>query len=172
MVRFRKRMLAPINSNKHYVHRTNVQLASGAIQNNVIVDAVVAPATGNAFDVEEGSVVKAVYIEIWLASAGAAAATNQFSLTVEKLPNNLVAMTFAQSANLGAYTNKKNILYTTQGVLVSAASGTTSIPIIRQYILIPKGKQRMGLSDRLMVNISATGQPLNICGIFTYKEYR
>jgi len=54
-------MVAPINSIKHYVARTNTGVATGALSTNVLVDAVaVASAGGNAFDVTEGSIVKAV----------------------------------------------------------------------------------------------------------------
>ncbi len=79
-------------------------------------------------------------------------------------------MTLAQSQNLGAYPNKKNILYTTQGILADANDGGPTIPLIRGWIKIPKGKQRMGLDDRIVVNITAVGA-LRLCGISTFKEY-
>ncbi len=160
----------PIISRKHYVHRTNVQLASGAIQNNVAVESVVAPATAAASEVKEGSVVKAVYVEIWLGGAGLEGDSTQFSLTIEKISSDGPLMTFAQSLNLGAYPNKKNIFYTTQGVL--AGENANTIPVVRNWILIPKGKQRMGLSDKIVINIAASGQNIDTCGIFTYKEYQ
>ncbi len=168
-----RRMLAPINANKHYVGQTFATLASSAIVVKPIADAVVAPASSTAFDVEEGSVVKAIFVEIWLSGAGVTGQQISFSITVEKLPSNVAQMTFTQSANLGAYTNKKNILYTTQGILGSAESGNQSVPLIRQWIAIPKGKQRMGLGDRLVLNISNLSTiSINHCGMFIYKEYR
>ncbi len=165
-------MVAPINTIKHYVHRTNVSLASGAIQNNLVAESVVAPATANAFSVKEGSIIKAVWIEIWLLGGTSTAdSTTQFNVTVEKLPGNTPVMTFANSSNLGAYLNKKNILYTTQGVLTGELNGPQSVPVIRGWIMIPKGKQRMGLDDRVACNIANTGVTLQVCGIFTYKEF-
>ncbi len=161
---------SPIVSVKHYVHRTNVQLSSGSIQNNVVAEAVVLPATAAASEVKQGAIVKAVYVEIWLGGAGLEGNSTQFSLTVEKISSAGPLMTFAQSLNLGAYPNKKNILYTTQGVLAGENSNT--VPVIRNWVLIPKGKQRMGLSDRIMVNVAASGQNIDTCGIFTYKEYQ
>lgn len=161
---------SPIVSRKHYVHRSNVQLASGVIQNNVIAEAVVSPATALASDVIEGSIVKAVYVEIWLGGAGLSGNSTQFNLTLEKISSSGPNMTFAQSLTLGAYPNKKNIFYTTQGVL--AGEDVQTVPVIRNWVLIPKGKQRMGLSDRIMLNIAASGQNIDTCGIFTYKEYQ
>ncbi len=171
MVRHR-RMLAPINSNKYYVHQTIVTVVSGVILNVNLVDAVVAPAAATSFQVEEGSLVKAIWVELWLTGASTAGNTSSFNITLEKIPANQTAMTFTQSANLGAYPNKKNILYTTQGVIGSVAGGQP-LPLLRQWFAIPKGKQRMGLSDRIMLNISNQGSIDEIiCGIFIYKEYR
>ncbi len=163
-------MVAPINSIKHYVALTNASIASGAISNTTQINAVVAPATSNAFDVIQGAVIKAIYVELWLGSNEAGASESQFVVTVEKKRDSEPNMTNAQALNLGSYPNKKNILYTTQGIVGSLAV-TGAVPIIRQYILIPKGKQRFGLEDELMVNIAAVGS-LQRCGITTYKEYR
>ncbi len=165
-------MQAPINSNKHFVQQALLVVVNGTMRNLDIVDSVVAPATANNFNVEEGSIVKAVWIELWLINLGAVGATTSFVITVEKLPANQTNMTQAQSAVLGAYPNKKNILYTTQGVLGSASAGSPQ-PLLRQWFKIPKGKQRMGLSDKIIINISNNGGiDFQICGMFIYKEYR
>ncbi len=166
----KRRVLAPIVTRKHYVHRTNASIASGALVANLVTDAVVAPATTLASDVAEGSVVKAVHLEIWLRSGGVAGSTTQFIVIVEKLPTGNPIMTAAQSLNLGAYPNKKNILYTTQGVI--GGTDNNSIAVLRDWILIPKGKQRQGLGDRIVVNVSTVGQAMNNCGLFTYKEFQ
>ncbi len=171
MARFRGK-LPPINSNKHYVHRTAVLIASGVLQENVIAESVVAPATVNAFSVEEGSVIKAVFVELWVIGSSTDTTTGTVSASVEKRPSSAPVMTFAQSVNLGAYPNKKNILYVTQGN-VAGAGNAPAIPFLRQWFSIPKGKQRMGLSDRIVLNVSSSGtSAIQICGIFTYKEYR
>ncbi len=170
MVRHR-RMLSPIQTVKHYVHRPNTFVATGAILVDLVAESVVAPATANAFSVSEGSVLKAIYIERWLNNSGATDSFLQFTLIVEKLPGNTPVMTTGQAQNLGAYPNKKNILYTTQGVLAAGVDGAQSIPATRNWILIPKGKQRMGLDDRIAVNVFAVGS-LQVCGITIYKEYK
>ncbi len=163
-------MAAPINSIKHYVHLTNASLASAAILNHVIVDSVVAPATASAASVTEGAVVKAIFIELWLLSEGAAGSTTQFNVALEKLPTGNPLMTAAQILNMGAYPNKKNVLYYSEGVL--SGEDTGSVPILRQWFKIPKGKQRMGLDDRIVLNFSPVGQATRRCGFETYKEYR
>ncbi len=164
-------MVAPINTIKHYVHRANVTVASGAVRNEILAESVVAPATANAFSVKEGSIIKAIYIEVWILQNGATGTASQFDVAVEKLPGNTPVMTYAQTLNMGAYPNKKNIFFSSQGVLAAAIDGAQSMPIIRTWVLIPKGKQRFGLDDRLVVNVSTTGEAINYCGLSTYKEY-
>lgn len=164
-----QRMKAPIQSRKHYVHLSNAVTTTGTLLSFEAVNAVVAPATSLPADIQEGSVIKAVYFEIWIYGLGASGTDTQFFMAIEKLTGGQPEMTFAQSATLGAYPNKKNILYTTQGVI--GGIDTNSIPIIKNWLLIPKGKQRFGLGDRLQVNISALGANINRCGIMTFKEY-
>ncbi len=166
-----RRMLAPINAVKHYVHRTNATVASAALQTNLVVTAVVAPATGAAFEVEEGSIIKAVHFELWIIGTNGSAVETQFIIIIEKIPGNGVPMTAAQALNLGAYPNKKNILWTSQGLVTTDLVGQ-AIPIIRDWVLIPKGKQRFGLDDQLVIHVAPIGFQVNVCGLFTYKEYR
>ncbi len=163
-------MAAPINSNKHYVHRATTTVGTGAIVNDLIAQSVVAPATANSFSVEEGSIIKAIFVEMWVLSNAVTGANTQFNMCIEKVPAGATNMTIGQILNLGAYPNKKNILYNTQGVI--SGEDTNSVNIFRQWIKIPKGKQRMGLSDELVLNLSATGISLVMCGFYTYKEYR
>ncbi len=165
------RGLSPINSNKHYVHRTNTLLGNGAILNEVIAHAVVAPAVTNAFDVRQGSTIHTVHIDLWISGGGATGVDTQFTVALEKLSGGQPDMTTGQIANLGAYPNKKNILFTGQGVLGAQIDGNQSIPIMNAWFSIPKGKQRMGLDDQIIVNVFTSGTSLNICGLFTYKEY-
>ncbi len=164
-------MLAPINTNKHYVHRTNQGVGTGTASIHTIVDAVVAPAVANAFDVRQGAIVKAVHLEYWLWNAGATTVDSQFNFVVMKLPSGLADPTAAQLNNLGSFENKKNIFFSSQGVLGAGVDGQGAVPVIRDWMLIPKGKQRMGLGDKIVVAFTPTGATMQICGLTTYKEY-
>ncbi len=135
------------------------------------MDAVVAPATTLASDVKEGSIVKAIHLEYWIGNFSATTVSAQFVAVMEKVPANQAGVTFAQITNLGAYLNKKNILWTSQGVLSPSIDGGITIPVIRDWLKVPKGKQRMGQGDRLIFSIAAIGGILRECGLTTYKEY-
>ncbi len=164
-----RRMVAPINSIKHYVHIENSSTANGVARASVIVDAVTASASGAVDEVKEGALVKAIFLEYWVKSEAASNTDTKFQMIYEKVPAGAVSVTFAQMNNLGSYPNKKNVLYFTQGVL--GDTNTDSVPIHRSWFLIPKGKQRFGLGDRLVVTLSATGTAVQNCGFTTYKEY-
>lgn len=129
-----------------------------------------APATSNANDVAEGSVIRAVHMEMWILGGGATTVDTQFIAQIEKVSSGASPATFANMLNLGAYANKKNILWTSQGVV--GASDTNSIPIIRDWLLIPKGKQRFGAGDRLVMTVATVETTLQHCGLFVYKEYK
>ncbi len=165
-----RRMLAPIVTNKHYTYRSNAAVASGAALLGTIVQAIVAPGVANDFSVTEGSVVKAVHVEYWLKSSASAGEDTQFNFYIYKDPGGKNAMVFADGTNAGAYDNKKNILFSSQGVIGDLT--TQSIPVIREWIKIPKGKQRFGLGDKLSFMVSFTGFAGQICGMATYKEYK
>ncbi len=167
-----RRMVAPINSIKHFVPRTNLTVTSGSGSSLDIVEGVVAPATSAVSDVIQGAVVKAVHLEFWLWGAGTTGLDTQFTFIVEKVPSGAGAATAAEMLSLGSYDNKKNVLFTTQGVLGAGVDGNQAVPIIRDWLLIPKGKQRIGLSDKITVGFTPTGTSMQFCGMAIFKEYR
>ncbi len=168
----RRRMLAPINSVKHYVGQPKVSVALGTALTVEIADVVAAPVSTNREKVSEGSLVKSVHFEYWIVGTGANGLDTTFVLTIEKSPSNTADPAFSDMLNLGGYANKKNILYTTQGIVAPAINGGSTMPIIRDWLLIPKGKQRMGQEDRILVTIASVETALNFCGMSTYKEYQ
>ncbi len=148
----------------------NATIASGAKRTQNLVKGVGQTAVVNTEDCVEGSIVKAVFIELWVKSNAASGSDTKFQLAIEKLPAGATAMTFAQMNTLMGYSNKKNVLFFSQGVI---GDGTTqAIPIVRQWFKIPKGKQRFGLDDKLVVTISSTAEVIQNCGFATYKEYK
>ncbi len=167
----RRRMGATINSTKHYVQRANLAVPSGTRTSFLISNSVVLPATGATSEVREGSVIKAIFIELWLKGQGASDSDTQFNIAFEKVDGASPAgIDFTEMQNMGSYDNKKNILFTSQGV-IGGIGGGQSIPVMRSWFKIPKGKQRQGLGDFIQVSIASTGEILNVCGLATYKEY-
>ncbi len=173
MVFHRRRMLAPIVSVKHFVAHTNALIAAAGLRNEVIANAVtVGNAHSSTFDVTEGSIIKAVYLDFWAINGGTTGTSTQITAILEKVPAGATPATSANLLNLMAYPNKKNVLHTFQGNLTAGVDGSMSTPYLRGWFKIPKGKQRMGLNDQIVVSFSPITQGCEICGIAIYKEYQ
>ncbi len=152
------------------VNSESTTISSGAAGAIEIVQAVGQTLVANTGDVVEGSLVKQCHVEIWIKSNAAAGGNAKFQGILEKVPAGATSITFTQMNNLMTYPNKKNILYSTQGILGDLS--TQSIPIMRDWYAIPKGKQRFGLDDRLILTISATTADIRRCGLFIFKEWK
>ncbi len=162
-------MVRPVvHSVKHYAQTPINQIATGVREINTVVTAVERTTANTATEVPEGAIIKAVYFEMWLQNQGN---LGEFILTISKDPEGATGPTFNEHATLFFYTNKKNILYTSQGLTPNdAISGP--INVLRQWVKIPKSKQRFGLGDGIHLNISnVSSNDLNRCGFTTYKEY-
>jgi len=163
-------MKSPINSRKHIVQDTQTVVTSATVNTQVLVRGKQLQFVDSAFEVVEGAVVKAVYLERWIGSNTGIEPAGSVVMILEKAPAGVANPTFTEMTTLDAYANKKNILYTTQGIVASNTGNP--IPFARQWFKIPKGKQRMGLEDEIRVTIAAIGtEDLSFCGMAVYKSY-
>ncbi len=163
-------MRPPIKSKKHIVQISQGTVAQAAVENTTLV--LSQEATGTVPSVvEEGATVKACYVEFWL-SQDSASVVGSYTVALVKIPGGASDISSANMAALHDYKNKKNILFTAQGLLTPNDGG--QIPVLRGWYKIPKGKQRFGLGDLLTINIrnnNATAIDINFCGLAVYKEY-
>ncbi len=160
-------MKAPIHSEKHY---RQITLSSATTLARNIEDLVtaVAGASTTPITVQEGALVKAIFVELW---AIGSVSQQFFTVILVKLEGGFATPSFTNMTNLHDYQNKKNILYTTQG-LASNDGIAAPIPLMRGWIKIPKGKQRMGLGDKITLVVASRGTAdIDYCGFATYKEY-
>ncbi len=161
-----RRMLSPITSNKHYVHIPVFTVTAASRVQTTVVNAVAkGTAITTADQVDEGSTIKAVYVELWISGVTANLAVQA---CLVKRPASVSGPTFGDMAAMGTYPNKKNVFEYHQGL---APTGGNQMAIFRHWIKIPKGKQRFGLDDLLVIVTSALGTNINVCGFATYKEY-
>ncbi len=160
-------MKAPIVSRKHIVQHTITQVATGTVNTKNPIQGRAVQDVNTASEVIEGSVVKAVYMEYWVVGTFD---IGSFVVIVEKAPAAIIMPSFTNMTTLDAYPNKKNILFTSQGLMAEADGNPT--PVLRQWIKIPKGKQRFGLEDELRISFSSLGaDDLQYCGFTLYKSY-
>ncbi len=160
--------MRPIIASRKHIKQIPIDTVMGGSITNLIFarakqdfDATVAD------EMQVGATVKAVYIELW--AQADAQNIGSVTITVEKLMGTSALMTTVDSAFLHGYLNKNNVLYTTQGLI--GENDTNPIPFLRMWIKIPRGKQRMAINERLVLNISANLQNVIHCGTIIYKSY-
>ncbi len=156
-----------VHTTKHYRQITLSTATTGTRNSEVLASAVQSTTANLSTEIEEGALVKAIYIELWMIGS---VSDQFFTVILDKVTGGASAATFTQLTDLFTYPNKKNVLYTTQG-LASNDGIAAPIPIIRQWFKIPKGKQRFGLGDTLILSIASRGSAtLTYCGFAIYKE--
>ncbi len=157
-----------VHSTKHYVQTSLATILGGAKSDVVLIDAVAVGNKNLVSEVEEGSSVKAIYIEEWLRAGDTVGGS--FIACLYKAPGGLTPFGTIDLAALGNAENKKNILYSSQGLVNDQDADALSVA--RGWFKIPKSKQRFGLGDRLIWAIFAQGTiDLHRCGLAIYKEY-
>ncbi len=156
-----------VHSTKHYVQQSIGTVVVGTNEDVNLANGVAVSAKDTVDEVEEGSTIKAIYVELWIRSAATSAAS--FVFIICKRPSSTNFPSDAEMAALGNWDNKKNILFTSQGLTNDVDANAMNL--IRGWIKIPKSKQRMGLGDKLSWHLRTVGQSINFCGFCTYKEY-
>ncbi len=156
-----------IHSKKHIFQMSFTAVGTGAEVSEIIALAIEGASTVSN-NVVEGSVIKAMFVELWVLGS---TQDGFFTVILAKYPGGVNDATITEMAALHDWDNKKNIFYTTQG-LAPNESGANPVPILRTWIKVPKGKQRMGLGDSWKLQIASRGAgDINYCGQVTYKEY-
>ncbi len=88
---------------------------------------------------------------------------------LEKLIGDADPPTAADMLALHDYANKKNVLWTHQGL--SSDQNTNAVPVLRGWVKIPKGKQRFGQGDSFELEMLSQVDGFNFCGMAIFKEY-
>ncbi len=161
-------MRPPIHSTKHYVQFSLFAVAGGAITTLSPASAVAVVDKNASSEVEEGSIIKAIWLDFWLTTDDAVQGSTV--CIVEKVPGaQTTTVTTAQIASLQDYPNKKNVLFAFQGL----TPPNTQYPmnVFHGWYKIPKSKQRFGLGDKLSISFYGQGDGLQLCGLSVYKEY-
>ncbi len=157
-----------VHSTKHYVQNSLATILGSAKLDLVIVEAVAVGSKNDPDEVEEGNSVKAVFLEEWIRSSETS--PGSFVAALYKVPGGGTGFSTANMAALHDAENKKNILWTSQGLVND--QDADALGMMRGWYKVPKSKQRMGLGDRILLTIFAQGAiDLVICGFATYKEY-
>ncbi len=157
-----------VHSTKHYVQFSVATAAAGTQDVLSIVKSVAVGAKNLPNEIEEGSSIKACFVELWLRSSEVS--PGSFVFVLAKLPGGSSFFDTAGMAGMNDEPNKKNVLFMSQGLVND--QDADAVAVVRGWYKIPKSKQRFGLGDELVMQIFAQGAIDVIhCGFATYKEY-
>ncbi len=169
MPRYRSRMagIRPVNRIKHVID------ANGVISTTqIVVDLVVAsdtPTIGAITTCETGSKVNGIYLKVECTQAAGSSLSNVY-LAVMKQPGSGVVP--PQANAVGASVFKKFIIHQEMVMLGDSVENMPRV-IFNGVIKIPKGYQRNGPLDKIMVLLLAgTSNTYNFCLQAHYKEFR
>ncbi len=157
-----------VHSKKHVVQLTFSSAGTGATTIFTAFRAVERTVANASTETIEGNSIKAVWVELWVV----ADAVDQFHTVIfAKLPGGVGNITNADMVALDSYDNKKNVLFTEQG-LSPQESTQGPLKVYQGWLPIPKGKQRFGLGDAFQIAVASRGSgSINFCGLFVFKEY-
>ncbi len=160
-------MRAPINSVKHILQHTTTQVTTGTVTTLVEAVGEHIQDVSNVQEVVEGSLIKAIYVEYWILGTFS---EGSYVMCIEKSEFGNPSPIFTEMSTLNSYENKKNVLFISQGLIGEDNANPT--PVLRQWVKIPKGKQRFGLKDKLRINFAFLGSDdIQFCGFTLYKSY-
>ncbi len=156
-----------VHSVKHYVQFSISTVTGGAVDHLIVAKSVSLDNVNTVDEVQEGSTIKAIYVELWARAGSTTPASGQ--MIVYKRISDTTLPSTTDMAALGDWDNKRNILYTTMGLFND--QDADAIALYKGWIKIPRGKQRMGLGDFLNISVFSPTIDLQLCGFATYKEY-
>ncbi len=167
----------PINSLKHVVDIISVAVGTSAITVDLAIQDD-SPSTTVSNQVHTGSAIKAIYlrIEALTTVSGVPADRPSLYFYVLKNPANEINLLNMAPDAVGINQRRKFVIHQEMVMLSKDSSDTFPRTIFKGVILIPKKYQRMGVDDRLQVNIAWNGSvggaiQADLCLQCIYKEF-
>ncbi len=160
--------LRPVKSIKHIVDKQGGLVAGTQVAES-LVDAVDAPIhTANPQQVETGSTVGSIFLNVQVAATGTAALANVYMAVFKNPGNNVPAPT---ANDIGNSDKRKFIIHQE---MIMTEKNTTAIPrtLFKGVIRIPRGYKRFGADDILQLLLLAPGVNFDYCVQCIYKEYQ
>ncbi len=169
MMVFRRRALAlrPVHRIKHMVESQQALVID--TQTTVdIIKAVDAPTVANRTEIETGSTVHGIFLNVQVAATSTASIANVYMAVVKNPGGNL---SFSKLNILGSDDNKKYVIHQE---MIMTEKNTTAIPrtLFKGVIAIPRGYKRFGINDQLQLLMYSPGVTYEVCFEAIYKEFR
>jgi len=137
-----------------------------------MIRSVDAPVLANVTEVEVGSKVNSVYLNIQVSHETLTALANLYMI-IYKNPGANIGDASIPNANVtGANDFKRQIFHTEMIMGPGDVTTKTPITVFKGVLKIPKHMQAMRISDEIEIELFSPGVTWNYCIQMIYKEYR
>ncbi len=170
---FRRRLgnsLRPVHSIKHVIDR-QFGIVLAVQQSADLIKAVDAPVVANDEEVETGSHVNALYLNVQVAASSTAALANIYFYIYKNAGSNISSGVIPNANVVGTSDLKTKIFHQE---MIMTEKNTTAFPrtMFRGVIMIPKHMRRMGINDVIRIEMFSPGVNYDLCFQCIYKEFR
>ncbi len=167
---FRRQMskyLHPVNTVKHVIDQQG-GLAVDAKTEISIVKGVRSPALAAVTNVEVGSHVRSIFLNIQVAASSTAALANIYMIIYGNPGANIALGSIPNGNVVGPSDFKKNIFHQE---MIMTEKNTTAIPrtLFKGVLKIPRKFQRIGEDDNIQVSLYSPGVTWDFCLQSIYK---
>ncbi len=162
--------LRPVHSIKHVIDFSGSTVA-GTQTTVDLIHAVDAPVITTGIEVETGSRVNSIFLNVIAASSNTAGLANIYFILYKNPGANIAIAQVPNANNTGISDFKKQIFHTE---MVMTEKNTTAIPrtMFKGVLMIPKHFRRFGPNDELTIQIFSPVNTFDFCVECIYKEYR
>ncbi len=171
MVAFRRfnrsNRLRPVNRIKHVFDKQGA-LVAGTTVFEVLVKGVENPTLAGVVDVEMGSTVNGIYLDVEAHAITSAALPNLYMAVYKNPGGNLAAIA---PNTVGANDNKRFVIHQ-EMIMFQKQDDSNPRTLFKGVIAIPRGYRRFAMNDTLLLALLAPGVNVNYCVQAHYKEFR
>ncbi len=159
--------IRPVHRIKHVIDK-QLGLVLNVAQDFNLALSKDAPVVANTEEVESGSTINGIYLNVEAYATTAGALANIY-MYVAKNPGNAITL---PAANLvGNQSTKKYIIHQEMKMLEQSVNGNPRT-IFNGVIVLPRGYRRQAISDLLVLRLFSPGVNCSVCFQCHYKEFR
>ncbi len=160
--------LRPIISRKNIVDEQG-GLVAGTQVETVLADTVDSAVLANTNEVETGSTINGIFLNVQVQSSSEAALPNVYMFVAKNPGNNI---TMPQGNATGASDNKRFIIHTEMAMASKSTGSRVPITLFKGVIALPRGIRKFRPDDRLAVHLLSPGVNQDYCVQCIYKWFK
>jgi len=166
---FRRRgsSIRPVHRIKHVIDQ-QLGLVLNVAQSFDLIKTVDAPVLANTTEVETGSKVNGIYLNVEAYATTAGALSNIY-MAIQKNPGG--NLNFPDPNVIGANDNKRYVIHQEMKMLEQSVNGNPRT-LFNGVIVIPRGYRRFAPNDTLQIKLFSGGVNTFVCFQCHYKEFR